>query len=369
VFEHTPRGVLVTEAGGVIVATNPAAESMLGDVKRLGGDERPRCCDLFGCGRAGGPLPDACVTDLALSGIAVADVRIDLPGGPTPVVWLTAAAGESGRAILELRPGRARDRRRRADTGRIPEGAVRLSVLGPTMAETAAGAVGGPWLRQRPGQLLNYLVSRRWQVTPSEVISEALWPGAEPDTVGRVRQAVHLLRRRLDGSAAESAESAVASGLGGYGLTPGHVSVDADDFAELVDFGMRALGSGAREVAADRLSRALALYRGNFLADEPFADWAFAEREHLLGLAGRALEALTGIAVEDGDLEQACRHLERQIVLQPFDTDLHRRLIELCLRRGRRSEAVRRYDALRASLRQRFNEDVDFLLMDLVAAR
>jgi DNA-binding SARP family transcriptional activator len=183
-----------------------------------------------------------------------------------------------------------------------------------------------------------------------------------------VRQAVHLVRRHLDGTRPEGSESAITSGPGGYGLTPGHVAVDADDFAELVDFGMRALETGAREVAIDRLSRALALYRGNFLADEAFADWAFAEREHLLGLAGGALEALTRLAIEDGDLEAACGHLERQVALQPFDTGLHRQLIELCLRRGRRSEAVRRYEALRASLRRRFNEDVDFLLMDLVAA-
>ena len=39
----------------------------------------------------------------------------------------------------------------------------------------------------------------------------------------------------------------------------------------------------------------MALYRGDFLADEPYADWALDERDRMHGLAGRAIRALTKI--------------------------------------------------------------------------
>ena len=109
----------------------------------------------------------------------------------------------------------------------------------------------------------------------------------------------------------------------------------------------------------------MALYRGDFLADEPYADWAIDQRDALRRLAADALRALVAVARRAGDLDTAAGHLERLGELEPYDIDVHREVISLCLVRGRRSEALRRYAALRVRILRTFGEDIDFTLADL----
>ena len=56
------------------------------------------------------------------------------------------------------------------------------------------------------------------------------------------------------------------------------------------------------------------------------------------------------IALTGGRLVAATEHLLRLSQLEPFDSHVHQMLIEVCLRRGRRTEALRHYDALRADV-------------------
>ena len=51
--------------------------------------------------------------------------------------------------------------------------------------------------------------------------------------------------------------------------------------------------------------------------------------------------------------------------MEPLDTDVQRLFIELCLKRGRRSEALRRYSVLRKRLMTVFKEEPDFDLARL----
>jgi len=82
-------------------------------------------------------------------------------------------------------------------------------------------------------------------------------------------------------------------------------------------------------------------------------------------LAGRALRTLAEADDATDDLEGAAASLERLVAMEPYDLDVHRRLLALCLRRGRRTDAVRRYTALRRRMMTVFGEDLDFTLADL----
>jgi Bacterial transcriptional activator domain len=55
--------------------------------------------------------------------------------------------------------------------------------------------------------------------------------------------------------------------------------------------------------------------------------------------------------------------------LDPYDVDVHRGLLVLHLRRGRYSEALRCYEALRRRLLTTFGEEFDFALTDLAIIR
>jgi DNA-binding SARP family transcriptional activator len=117
--------------------------------------------------------------------------------------------------------------------------------------------------------------------------------------------------------------------------------------------------------ARDLIREGVAMYRGDFLADEPYAEWALAERDRLRDLAARALRILAGIETREGDLEGATATLVRLTELEPFDIDIHRDLFALLLRRGRRSETLRRYETLRRRMLSTFDEQLDFSLSQL----
>jgi len=200
----------------------------------------------------------------------------------------------------------------------------------------------------------------------------AFWPqtdGAPAAT--NVRQAVHALRDRMEPDRARQAASRYVAGRrgGGYELVAGMVLVDADVFAAAAESGLSALhgGDGARAEAA--LSRAAVLYRGDFLADEPDVEWALPERARLRALAGRVLRALAGIRVRAGELDAASELLQRLAELEPLDVEAQRQLLTLLMRRGRRTEAARRYEVVARRFRRAFGEEPGFELSELARSR
>jgi DNA-binding SARP family transcriptional activator len=368
VFSAFPYGIVVVDRSGAIIAHNAAAASVLGDL--AGPDGVPRTsCELLGCHRPG-PLEKVCLTELAAErGGALPEIRLDLPPGEhARAAWVTAAPldGDAGHIVIELRPGDARDRRRRTTPHWTAGAELRIYTLGRTRVESSEGSIGGRWLEQRPGQLLKYLLAERHRVVRREEIAETIWPGADLRILGSVRHFVHALRARLEPDRpTRKPSSFVLNTQGGYMIDRRHVYVDADDFEDQVRAGLAHLEAGRTALARERLEQALQLYRGDFLADEPYAEWALDERAHLRDLAARVLHTLARIDEQANDLEAAYLHLRRLAELEPLDIHVQRDLLAVCLRRGRRTEARRRYDALwRRSMRE-LGHEPGFLLTDL----
>src|SRR4051794_582967 len=362
IFEAFPYGILVVEPGGAVLAHNGAAEAILGEGAVSEGVTR--CCELLGCRRPG-PLETICLSEMAAEQRrALPEIRLDLaPVSPTRAAWVTAAPldAEGTRVVLELRPGDAHDRRRRTEPHWTNGAQLRIYTFGGTRVESSEGSIGGRWLEQRPGQLLKYLLAERHRVVRREEIAETIWPGADRRILGSVRHFVHALRGRLEPERERRVPSSFILNIqGGYAIDRRHVYIDADDFEDQVRTGLAHLAEGRTMLARERLERALSLYQGDFLADEPYADWAMNQRDALRRLAGDALRALSAIARRAGDLEAAGAHLERLADLEPFDVDVHRDVISLCLARARRSEALRRFAALRVRMLRTFGEDIDF---------
>jgi DNA-binding SARP family transcriptional activator len=235
--------------------------------------------------------------------------------------------------------------------------------------ESGEGPIGGAWLDQRAGQLLKYLVAERRRAVAVDEIGENIWPGADYAVGTSVRYYVHALRRRLEPQRGSREPSAfILVGSGTYRLALEHVEVDADEFEAHVSAGL-AIATTSPQAAATELERGLAIYRGEFLAELPYAEWALDERHRLHDLACLGLRRLADIRLELRVLDGAARALERLATLQPFDEDVHRQLMELDIMRGRRSDAVRRYTALRSRLRRTFGQEPNFTLSDLAHPR
>lgn len=367
VFHGLPSGILVIDRRKRLLAANQAANQLLDVRMPLAA---AGCCGIFGCGEPGTPLENACLTELAVgAGGALPEVRIDLPDeSRTGALWVTASPlGRDGSYIVvQIRQGERGDRRRRTEPHWVGERRLSIDVLGRMNVKSAEGSIGGSWLDQRPGQLLKYLVTQRDRAVPVEQIAATLWPGSGVEALNTVRHYIHVLREKLEpGRPKRSESSFVAATPSGYRIDPVRVEIDAELFEQRVRTGVAAYVAGEEGTAACSLQEALTLYRGDFLSDDPYAEWALSERDRLRTLAGRACRTLVEYCGHIDDLETAAEYGGRLAELEPFDIEVARAVLSIALRRGRRSEAVRRYGTMRQRMLREFGEDLPFDLAQL----
>ena len=106
---------------------------------------------------------------------------------------------------------------------------------------------------------------------------------------------------------------------------------------------------------------------GDYLADDPYSEWAYAERERLRDLATIPLRAL--VELRSDDPEVALGYMQRLAEMEPFDNEIQRQLLVMLVKQGRRSRAVRLYQAFEIRLLRAFNEKPTFGLSDIVSPR
>src|SRR6266496_3074282 len=142
---------------------------------------------------------------------------------------------------------------------------LEFRLLGPLEVRrgTTTVTVGG----HRQLAVLAALLLRANALASIGFLAEAVWetPPVAPES--NIRTYVAGLRRRLRDAGAD--ESCLATRPGGYLLTVAPDELDLLAFRDLAERGERALLDGDAATAADRLSRALRLWRGEPLTGLP----------------------------------------------------------------------------------------------------
>ena len=275
-FDAFPYGLLVLDRGGLVVCSNREATRL---IDRLGLDTAGlTCCTLLGCRHAGHGARGR------LHHRPRARARHPARGDPRRA-GLGLRHGDLGHSCSDRRHERAvgggaaspphrRPSRSRWLVPRVDRSGPRLHIrtLGGTGVESPERAARRSWLDQRAGQLLKFLLAERRRAVAVDEIGESIWPGSDYAVGASVRYYVHTLRRRLEPKRGSREPSAfIASGGGTYRLQLDHVDVDADDFEARVRAGLAAPDAGVKAAVED-LERGLAIYRGDFLAELPYAN-------------------------------------------------------------------------------------------------
>lgn len=244
--------------------------------------------------------------------------------------------------------------------------AVAVVFLRPTNAPTAASAYSAPvhvltlgrfavhvgarvvpvhtWSRKQSLGLFKYLLTCRDKHIHRDVLIEALWPEASPEAGReRLKVVVYSLRRTLC-SAGAPADLITRSGET-YGLKRSGLWLDIDAFEDLAQKGNRLLAQGETQEATRCFEDADVLYRGDYMADDLYADWCAMERERLREIYLTALEKLASLQAEAGSCEKAIIFCRKALSLEPCRESIHRSLMSYLHRAGRRDEAVAQFNA------------------------
>ncbi|MDF2745021.1 MAG: family transcriptional regulator, partial [Actinomycetia bacterium] len=214
------------------------------------------------------------------------------------------------------------------------------------------------WPSGRGRSLLKYLVTHRDPWPRREQLMDAFWPEASPAAArNSLNVAVHGLRRAFR---AHASGPVVALEDGAYRLAPGvRLWLDVDEFEQHVAGGRRLEATGDLAGAAAEYERALGLYQGDFLADDPYEEWPGATREHLLLAYLDVLDRLSGLYFGQHQYG-ACVALCRLLVARdPCREDGHRRLMRCFTRQGQPHLALRQYQACADALARDLGVDPD----------
>lgn len=231
---------------------------------------------------------------------------------------------------------------------------VRIQLLGGLQVSIDGKPARG--LYEHVRAVLGYLCAEPERPIHRDTLAQLLWPD-EPERVARrnFRQALSRLRLVLGDPEAEEPLLLLSPGV--VQLNPRHgCFIDLEEFlAHGARLGRR---SGAELAPAELpwLESALALYRGPFLdqfylSDNPsFDQWLLTKRE---GYQQRALGYLRLLADHYqavGDAQRTVALVQRQIEIEPWNEQAHRRLMQLHALAGQRAAALAQYNVCKTIL-------------------
>ena len=220
-------------------------------------------------------------------------------------------------------------------------GELAVHLLGPLYVALEDVAVQD-WPSARCRSLLGYLLTHRKPWPPREVLTEAFWPQASPEASrNSLNVAIHALRRTLR----SVTETPVVVHSGGVYRINCDFSLwlDFEEFDSRVESARRLEKAGDVAAATRQYEFAANLYRGDFMADDPYEDWAALTRERLRLAYLDALGRLSGLYF-DAEHYTACVNLCQRIIERDrCREDAHRRLMRSYSRQGLPHLALMQY--------------------------
>jgi DNA-binding SARP family transcriptional activator len=135
----------------------------------------------------------------------------------------------------------------------------------------------------------------------ADELIEYLWPGCE-----NLRSAASNLRGRVAELRKILGPSFLLTRRGGYALSAeSDCWIDAEEFSHLEELGRRAYRQENYDEAIRRLQEAVALYRGEYLAEDRYEEWALQRRERYRERFVEVLSLLSGLSGAAGAVRKS----------------------------------------------------------------
>ena len=232
-------------------------------------------------------------------------------------------------------------------------GKVSIAVLGPFTVTVEGAEVPLPaWRSRQARTLVKILAAHRGRVVTRARLCDLLWPDDDPARTGhRLSVLLATVRGVLDPGRAWPADRYLTADQSGVRLDLGAVVLDADVLLRDAAHASALLESGDSGRAREVLSHVDELYRGEAFEDE-CEEWADGLREEVRAAWARSVRRLATLQSRGGRGGDALGILARLLAVDPYDEQVHRRLVAGLVRAGRHGEARRAFDRWCRAMRE-----------------
>jgi ATP/maltotriose-dependent transcriptional regulator MalT/DNA-binding SARP family transcriptional activator len=202
------------------------------------------------------------------------------------------------------------------------------------------------WKRPIAARVVRFLLIQESRAIPEDALFEAFWAGKPADAARQnLAAAISRARKVLDLPGAP--ESIIELRERTYRLRLGERdSTDVMQFESAARDALAERGDGRRA----SLEHAAALWIGEPLPEDRYAEWSFGWRERLVEAYSGVLSALIETYVASGEDHEAIRAARRLLEMDPLNEDAHRQLMLTYARTGRTSQALRQFLECRRAL-------------------
>jgi DNA-binding SARP family transcriptional activator len=221
------------------------------------------------------------------------------------------------------------------------------------------------WHHRNAKALLKILAVQRDRALHREQVLDAFWSNLNPSAAAaNLRKILFDLRAEFTARQVKAQVVTIAEDM--VVLSP-EISLDIDEF--------RSCARAARfaQNRLDLYEEAIALYKGDLLVEDRYAEWTEGPRRELRDLHNDLLIELSQLYAAEGKLELAADRLERLLQADPLNEDANWLMMRLYAEAGSRQKAHRQYEAFRTALRREIgaapSEETETLIRDILAGK
>jgi DNA-binding SARP family transcriptional activator len=226
---------------------------------------------------------------------------------------------------------------------------LEIQMLGPFRVAIDGRAIEERhWSRRKPALLVKLLALQSHHQLHREQVMEFLWPDLDAEAAANnLHKSIHAARRALEPALKSGPDShfILTRGQQIFLRAPGKLRVDVEDFEHSAAEALKSSDKSAFE-------KALLLYEGDLLIEDPYEDWAAARRESLRALRQDLLLRLARLYEGEEEYQMCIERLKEVVALDPSNEEAQRQLMRLYALTGNRQQSIHQYQQCLEDLRK-----------------
>jgi DNA-binding SARP family transcriptional activator len=190
---------------------------------------------------------------------------------------------------------------------------------------------------------------------------EDLWPDNDPRAGEKnLKVTLHRLRKAL--------EPAIHKEYGSFylhlkenqvSLDPSLCTIDSEEFTHLIKLGSEQESRQNIKKAIQFYTRAVDLYTGDFLGDDPYLSFAEDQRGELRKTFIDVLFSLARLHEKQGKVKSAIKYYQKIVKTEPVMEEAYQKMMTLYGACGMRNAAVKTYQDLEKMLKSQYQCEPD----------